>query len=141
MNARPQPGLLPQEKEQQLRISDFGNGCPANPVARAFKAAANDSPSPWGEGRDEGGQKSSFTGQPVRGGAGGRGSSGTGGIAGAAKRNVNVGDSTCPRQKPHLPWKATFPSGNIHIPNGLLNHPSLETRKRCFFNKSKKRTD
>jgi hypothetical protein len=28
---------------------------PANPVARVFKETADDSPSPWGEGRDEGG--------------------------------------------------------------------------------------
>jgi hypothetical protein len=27
---------------------------PANPVARFFKRTANDSPSAWGEGRDEG---------------------------------------------------------------------------------------
>jgi len=31
--------------------------CPANPVARIFKETANDSPSPWGEGRDEGGRE------------------------------------------------------------------------------------
>ena len=29
----------------------------ANPVARIFKKPANDSPSPWGEGRDEGGRE------------------------------------------------------------------------------------
>jgi hypothetical protein len=38
----------------------FGNGgrffVPANPVARIFKGTANDSPSPWGEGRVEGDQ-------------------------------------------------------------------------------------
>ena len=47
----------PEEKEQRLRVSDFADGCPANPAARIFKVAADDSPSPWGEGRDEGGQK------------------------------------------------------------------------------------
>jgi hypothetical protein len=35
----------------------FGDGCPANPVARIFKEAADDSPSPptrvGGEGRGE----------------------------------------------------------------------------------------
>jgi len=31
---------------------------PASPVAQIFKQTANDSPSPWGEGRDEGGRES-----------------------------------------------------------------------------------
>jgi hypothetical protein len=38
----------PWEKEQLLRISDFANGRPPNPVARISKAAADDSPSLWG---------------------------------------------------------------------------------------------
>ena len=32
----------------------FADERPANPVARISKETANDSPSPWGEGRDEG---------------------------------------------------------------------------------------
>jgi len=47
------------------RGEDFGNhglgdliDCPANPGARIFKGTANDSPSPWGEGRVEGGRGS-----------------------------------------------------------------------------------
>jgi hypothetical protein len=40
-----------------LCVSDFANGCPVNPVAEYSKAAADDSPSPWGEGWDEGEQK------------------------------------------------------------------------------------
>ena len=47
---------LPQERKWQLA----GIGCvderPANPVARIFMETANNSPSPWGEGRDEGGR-------------------------------------------------------------------------------------
>jgi hypothetical protein len=53
-NARPQPDLLPQEKEQQPRIFSFVEGCPANPIT-VFSEAADVSPSPWGEGRVEGG--------------------------------------------------------------------------------------
>jgi hypothetical protein len=32
-------------------------GGSANPVVRIFRKAADDSPSPWGEGRDEGGRE------------------------------------------------------------------------------------
>jgi hypothetical protein len=39
----------------------FANERAINPVARIFKAAANVSPSPWGEGRDEGGRPSNFS--------------------------------------------------------------------------------
>jgi hypothetical protein len=35
----------------------FASDCPANSVARIFMETANDSPSPWGEGRVEGGRK------------------------------------------------------------------------------------
>jgi hypothetical protein len=41
-----------------LRGFGFADGCPANPVAGFSKAAADVSPSPWGEGRDEGVVKS-----------------------------------------------------------------------------------
>ena len=41
-----------------MRVSGIANGCLANPAAHIFKVAAGASPSPWGEGRDEGGQKS-----------------------------------------------------------------------------------
>ena len=34
----------------------FADDCPANSVARIFMETANDSPSPWGEGRIEGGR-------------------------------------------------------------------------------------
>jgi hypothetical protein len=53
--ARPHPGLLPGEKEPPWRGFDFSVDCSANPVARIFKKPARVSPSPWGEGRDEGG--------------------------------------------------------------------------------------
>jgi len=50
----PSPFILsPQERKWLLDVSGLANGCPANPVARIFRKAANDSPSPWGEGRDE----------------------------------------------------------------------------------------
>ena len=39
----------PGEKEQTMSISGFVDDCPANPGARYFKPAANDSPSPGGE--------------------------------------------------------------------------------------------
>jgi hypothetical protein len=35
--ARPQPDLLPQEKEQQMHVSDFADERPAIPVTRIFK--------------------------------------------------------------------------------------------------------
>jgi len=38
-------------------VSGWRESCPANPVARIFKGTADDSPSPWGEGRDEGGRE------------------------------------------------------------------------------------
>ena len=44
----------PQEKEQLLHDSGFADDRPANPIAGFFKVTAENSPSPWGEGRDEG---------------------------------------------------------------------------------------
>ncbi|HEV2435294.1 MAG TPA: hypothetical protein VG077_04790 [Verrucomicrobiae bacterium] len=38
-------------------VSDLADGCPANPGTQLFKRMTDDSPSPWGEGRDEGGRK------------------------------------------------------------------------------------
>ena len=56
-NIRPHPGLLPQEKEKLRAGFGFADERPANPVARISKQTENDSPSPWGEGRDEGGRE------------------------------------------------------------------------------------
>jgi hypothetical protein len=47
---------LPQERKSTLADSGFADDRPANPVARIFKRTENDSPSPWGEGRVEGGR-------------------------------------------------------------------------------------
>jgi hypothetical protein len=44
----------PPEKEQPLSVFRFANDRPANPVTNY------DSPSPWGEGRDEGGRETLF---------------------------------------------------------------------------------
>ena len=44
------------ERKLPLTDSGFADDRPANPVVRIFKETANDSPSPWGEGRDEGGR-------------------------------------------------------------------------------------
>ena len=50
--------LLPQEREwPSSGILGWWKTVPANPVARHSKNAANDSPSPWGEGRGEGGRQ------------------------------------------------------------------------------------
>jgi hypothetical protein len=46
---------LPQERESLSTVSGFADERPANPVVEIFKGAANDSPSPGGEGRGEGG--------------------------------------------------------------------------------------
>ena len=52
-------------RASELTPAAFGNGgrifVPANPGARIFKGTANDSPSPWGEGRVEGGHASQIT--------------------------------------------------------------------------------
>jgi hypothetical protein len=45
-NARPQPDLLPREKEQQPRIFSIVEDCLANPIAGFSVKAANVSPSP-----------------------------------------------------------------------------------------------
>jgi hypothetical protein len=45
---------LPRERKSPLADSGFADDRPANPVERIFKETANNSPSPWGEGRDEG---------------------------------------------------------------------------------------
>ena len=58
-NVRPHPDALPQEREQPASGSVFSDGRLTNPVARIFKKAANGSPSPWGEGRGEGGRSPS----------------------------------------------------------------------------------
>jgi len=47
-----------------LRVSGFTDECPANPVVRILKWLADDSPSPWGEGRDEGGRETIPISQP-----------------------------------------------------------------------------
>ncbi|MGO9587726.1 MAG: hypothetical protein ACLP2Y_16190 [Limisphaerales bacterium] len=47
---------LPRERKSPLADSGFANDRSANSVARIFKETANDSPSPWGEGRVEGGR-------------------------------------------------------------------------------------
>jgi hypothetical protein len=46
--------LSPREREQQLDASGFAKDYPANSAIGHFKNAVSDSPSPWGEGRDEG---------------------------------------------------------------------------------------
>jgi hypothetical protein len=53
----------PGEKEQPQAGSGFADDCPANPVVRILKKTANDSPSPWGEGRDEGGRDTGLEAQ------------------------------------------------------------------------------
>ena len=49
-------------------VSGFSETRIANPAAGNFTVTANDSPSPWGEGRDEGGRSTHHMGF---GGAGG----------------------------------------------------------------------
>src|SRR5271169_2831916 len=56
--------LSPGEREQPAHIFVLPADRPANPVARTSKDAGNASPSPWGEGRDEGGQKLTSRSQP-----------------------------------------------------------------------------
>jgi len=47
---------LPRGEEMAVgRFRFYGRG-PANPVTRILKWTEDDSPSPWGEGRDEGGR-------------------------------------------------------------------------------------
>jgi hypothetical protein len=47
---------LPPEKKWKLAGFVCADERPVNPVARIFMETANNSPSPWGEGRDEGGR-------------------------------------------------------------------------------------
>ncbi len=47
---------LPRERKSPLADSGFADVRPANPVEQIFKRTANGSPSPWGEGRVEGGR-------------------------------------------------------------------------------------
>jgi hypothetical protein len=44
----------PSRRDDEKFVSHFASQRPSNPVARIFKLAANDFPSPWGEGRVEG---------------------------------------------------------------------------------------
>jgi len=44
----------PGEKEPPARVSGFADDLSTNQRYEHFKPAAKDSPSPWGEGRDEG---------------------------------------------------------------------------------------
>jgi hypothetical protein len=44
----------PGEKEGRGHVSGFADARPANPTAGIAKGAGTISPSPWGEGRDEG---------------------------------------------------------------------------------------
>ena len=60
MVARPQPSLFPRETERVLRDSVFSTDRPANPGAGLAKDAARVAPSPWGEGRVEGGREANF---------------------------------------------------------------------------------
>jgi hypothetical protein len=59
--ARPHLNPLPRGED----FSNHGLGdlidCPANPGARIFKGTADNSPSPWGEGRVEGGRSTNFS--------------------------------------------------------------------------------
>ena len=52
--------LSPRRGFPPIALSVDSGGHPANPVAGYFKNAASISPSPWGEGRDEGGRKTNF---------------------------------------------------------------------------------
>jgi len=47
----------PGRRNSNRIFFDFADDGPANPVARIIKGTANDSPSPWGEGRVEGGRE------------------------------------------------------------------------------------
>jgi hypothetical protein len=53
------PHLFPLPPGEDNAANDFwlAENCPANPVARILKETADDSRSPWGEGRDEGGRE------------------------------------------------------------------------------------
>ncbi len=55
-NARPHLFPLPPGEDDAMNDFWLAESCPANPVARISKESADGSPSPWGEGRDEGGR-------------------------------------------------------------------------------------
>ena len=46
--------ISPRERKQLSIASAFADNRPANPLVSIFKGAADDSPSPGGEGRGEG---------------------------------------------------------------------------------------
>ena len=52
--------ISPQERKQHSIVSGFADERPANPVIQIFKEAADDSPSPGGEGRGEDGRLNKF---------------------------------------------------------------------------------
>jgi hypothetical protein len=57
-DARPHLCSLPQERILPITVSGYSFFAhPTNPVARISKQTENDSPSPWGEGRVEGGRE------------------------------------------------------------------------------------
>jgi hypothetical protein len=53
--------LSPRRGFQPVTIFDCPASRSTNPVAGCFKETENVSPSPWGEGRDEGGRNTNFT--------------------------------------------------------------------------------
>jgi hypothetical protein len=55
-DARPHLLSSPPGEEITIGRFHFADDRPANPVVRIFKQTENDSPSPWGEGRVEGGR-------------------------------------------------------------------------------------
>ena|ERR1035437_61546 len=56
-DARPHLLSSPPGEDNAANGFWLADSCPANPVARIFRKAAAVSPSPWGEGRDEGGRE------------------------------------------------------------------------------------
>jgi hypothetical protein len=54
LDARPSPVSSPAGRGFLLSRFRFANDCPAHPIAGIFQNTGTDSPSPWGEGRDEG---------------------------------------------------------------------------------------
>ncbi len=57
-DARPHLNPLPPGEDLRIHDSVFPADHPANPAAGIFKGAARVAPSPWGEGRVEGGRDS-----------------------------------------------------------------------------------
>jgi hypothetical protein len=54
-DARPHLNPLPRGEDLRIHAAVFSADRPANPAAGFAKDAARVAPSPWGEGRDEGG--------------------------------------------------------------------------------------